>query len=198
MSKALVASAFADPSRQGADMASTPMGGAQIQAQYRFRVTGQIVTANEQASFFNKVTDPAIDATYTALVPVVAGGFTLVEVADFLFRDPAPPVNMNIPFSSVASLIPSQTLWIIRKQPDRLFGSKQLDLAGYQTPQDQQATRVQVELPGDVPFDGYSYIRITQPSINPAAVYDPIFSFGARVDARRDVQSAAPVLIRSA
>ncbi len=191
VNRALVAASFAGA--QGADIVTG--NSPQIQSQYRFRVTGQIVTANEQATFFNKVADAALDATYTALTPVAAGGFTMAEIADFMFRDPAPPINLNIPYSSVAALIPSMTLWIIRKQPDRLFASQQRDLAGYQTPDNEQVTRVQADLPGDIPFDGYSFIRLTNPSINPAAVYDPIFSFGRRVDARQDVQAAAPVLI---
>ncbi len=182
-------------SKRRADGVAGPLAG--VDTTYTFNVVGQIVTTDEQAPFFNTVSDVAISANHTVLTPTQtpSSGWTLAQIAAFFASHPAPLVNMNIPFVSVAAMIAGMILYTVRRTPDGKTMQSDLNLATLQSASDYQNTRVQVEANGKIVFDGVTYARLAWTAQNPAALMTVSWSFGKSLDLRDGVQEAAPVKI---
>lgn len=170
---------------------------AGVATTYNFSITGQIILAQEQVPFFNSVPDVAVSANHAILAPVQtpASGWTIAQLNEYFRDHPAPAVNMNVTNASVASIIASMTLYTVRRTPDGKSTSTDLQLSTLLNAQDFQNTRVQAALSGDTMYDGISYPRLAWNMVNPAATLLVSWSFGASLDLRKQVATAAPVLM---
>lgn len=168
-------------------------------------VTGQIKwsvlgtapgVAYDQANFGDFPGIPIIAATYAlaTITPSVLY-YTNAEIAQTLLANPSQLRNLNVTQADSAATVASI---VVRPTRATIYGENatvEIQASGFQTPQDFQATRVQI--PMDVVMDGATPVVITNDSNATPASYKITFTFGLGPSRGAEVPNYGPATIRS-